>query len=109
MLIALNSTLRRRRRRLLMAGAALALAAGIWSAHGGMTQEHMGEAVSICLAVAAGTGAALAAGAAIARQRGPFAQVDLCASRTRHQAPPRLAAGWHPARAGPAFLQVLRR
>lgn len=108
MLIALNSTLRRRRRRLLIAGAALMLAAGVWSAHGGMTPEHMGDAVSICLAVAAGTGLALA-GAAIVRHRGPFARLALCLPRARYDAPPRLAVGWHPARAGPAFLQVLRR
>ena len=103
--VALNSRLRRHGRRLALVGAVLALGTAVAGAHGGMGDDHMGEAVAICMAV---TVAATTLGALPRLGR----WLAALPRRVVHLGVP--APAWHPvtaearARPGPVVLQVFR-
>ena len=107
MLISLNRTLRVHRRRLALVTAVIAVSAGVLTAHSALAAEHMGMEASICLAVldtsllATGIAVAAGMGGAIVLPRACCTVVEP-RSLARGRPEPR-------ARAGPVFLQVLRR
>ncbi len=107
MVIALNTSLRRQRRRLVLIAAVAVLATGVAAAHGALGDHHMGDGMTMCLAVA--DSALLTVGVALAvrlhtgswiRPWSPFVAAPVWRPLARPQ--PR-------ARAGPAVLQVVRR
>jgi hypothetical protein len=107
MLIALNKRLQAYRRRLAVVAVVITVSAGVLTAHSALAENHMGMETSICLAVLdAGliaTGIAL-----IVRLTGRrllarvLSVVALPDALSRSQPAPRI-------RAGPMFLQVMRR
>lgn len=107
MLIALNTSLRRQRRRLVLVAAVVVLATGVAAAHSALGDRHMGEGMTICLAVADSALLALGAVLAVRLPTGSW---------IRPWIPFLAVAAWRPvprpeprARAGPAVLQVIRR
>lgn len=106
MFCALNSMLRRQRRRLVVFAVMLGLAGTVVVAHSAMGQDHMGDALVVCLAVA--ETAVVAVGVALALgtwMRRPLWLLPEPAAPELPFAPLRVDIR---ARGGPPLLQVFR-
>jgi hypothetical protein len=107
MLASFRRLLTRRRRRAAIMCAVLVLGATVAAAHTSVADEHMGQAVTMCLAVIAAGGAGVAVlpglGRLLPRPPRPVS--------TSRLALPDLPspAGVHRARGDPSVLQVFRR
>ena len=110
MLIALNTLRRRHRHRLAAVLATFGLCWLLLAAHSALAEQHMGDDMAVCLAVAqtAALMLAVALGTTSAASRllprSPWLQIDVAA----HQPP---WPGWPEprSRAGPELLQVFRQ
>jgi hypothetical protein len=107
MLIALNKRLRAHRRRLAVVAVVFTVSAGVLAAHSALAEDHMGMKTSICLAVL-DTGLIATGIALIVRLTGrlllprALSVLALPDALSRSRPAPRI-------RAGPMFLQVMRR
>jgi hypothetical protein len=104
MLIALDTVVRRLRRRLVVVAAALALVGAVVVAHSALADDHMGDAVAACVAVAETAALGIAAAAGTARAKAP----RMPSINAATPAPPAGRAPLARARAGPPGLQVFR-
>jgi hypothetical protein len=104
---ALNAALRRQRRRLAVLAVMLGLAGAVVTAHSVMAADHMGDGVTMCLAVAEtaviAIGAALVIRVAVAHRARWLIAAPVFRALAFVPAPRSV-----PARAGPPLLQVFR-
>jgi hypothetical protein len=107
-MIGIRSFLHRHRHRIALAAVLSALCVALAVEHSGLGQEHMGEAISMCLAVVEGGALALAAGLGLRKTRLPRPPRRTRAVGIHRVAYAPLSAAPLP-RAGPSLLQVFLR